>query len=59
MVKSLLSRLRPDILYRIDVNYSIENTNIHTMLGRTAHTLILDNEEGLRMIVARYKVIFG
>ena len=59
MVKSLLGRLRVDVLYRVDINFFISKRNINSMLGRTAHTLFLDNEESMRMLIARYRVVFS
>jgi hypothetical protein len=46
-------------LYRLDVNFNIEENSIDAMIGRTAHILFLENEDLMRMIVARYKVVFS
>ena len=59
MVNGLLGGVPLNVLYRLDVNFNIEETNLDSMIGRTAHILFLENEELLRMIVARYKVIFN
>ena len=59
MVNSLLGNVPFEVLYRLDVNFNIEETSLDSMIGRTAHILFLENEELLRMIVARYKVIFN
>ncbi len=59
MVNSMLSNVPFNVLYRLDVNFNIEETSLDSMIGRTAHILFLENEELLRMIVARYKVIFN
>ena len=59
MVNSLLGNVPLNVLYRLDVNFNIEETNIDSMIGRTAHILFLENEYLLKMIVARYKVIFN
>ena len=58
MVKAMLERLNVEVLYRLDVNYNIESRGLDSMLGRTAHLLILDNEQLLQMIVNRYRKIF-
>ena len=55
----MLGNVPLDVLYRLDVNFNIEETNLDSMIGRTAHILFLENEELLRMIVARYKIIFN
>ena len=59
MVNSLLGHVPAQVLYRLDVNFNIEETNLDSMIGRTAHILFLENEDLMRMIVARYKVIFS
>ena len=59
MVSNLLGGVPFDVLYRLDVNFNIEESNIDSMIGRTAHILFLENEELLKMLVARYKVIFN
>ena len=59
MVNSLLGNVPAHVLYRLDVNFNIEETNLDSMIGRTAHILFLENEDLMRMIVARYKVIFS
>ena len=58
MVQSMLDRLNVEVLYRLDINYNIESKGLDSMLGRTAHLLILDNEQLLHMIVNRYRKIF-
>lgn len=47
------------MLYRLDVNFNIEESNLDAMIGRTAHILFLENADLMRMIVARYKIIFS
>ncbi len=54
----MLDRLNVEVLYRLNVNYNIESRGLDSMLGRTAHLLILDNEQLLQMIVNRYRKIF-
>jgi len=58
MVNQMLGNVPFNVLYRLDVNFNIEETNLDSYIGRTAHILFLENEELLRMIVARYKIIF-
>ena len=55
----MLSKVPFEVLYRLDVNFNIEETNLDSMIGRTAHILFLENEELIKMIVARYKVVFN
>jgi hypothetical protein len=59
MVNSILSKPSVEVLYRLDVNFNIEETNLDSMIGRTAHLLFIENQDLMRMIVARYKMIFS
>lgn len=60
MVNNLLGKcMNLDVLYRLDVNFNIEETNVDSVLGRTAHILFLENEELMKMIVSRYKMFFS
>ena len=58
MVNNLMSKCNQDVLYRLDVHFNIEESNLDSMIGRTAHILFLDNEELAKMIVNRYKMFF-
>jgi hypothetical protein len=60
MVNNIFSKCNNlDVLYRLDVNFNIEETNLDSVIGRTAHILFLENEELLKMIVSRYKMVFS
>ena len=60
MVNNILGRCSDlDVMYRLDVNFNIEETNIDSMIGRTAHILFLENEELMKMLVSRYKAFFS
>jgi len=59
MVKHLMTKLKVDVLYRADINFNIGNSSINSMLGRTAHFLFLDDEEAIKMLVNRYRIIFS
>ena len=60
MVNNILGKCDAnlDVLYRLDVNFNIEETNLDSLIGRTAHILFLENEELMKMIVSRYKMFF-
>ena len=60
MVNNILGRTDAslDVLYRLDVNFNIEETSLDSIIGRTAHILFLENEELMKMIVSRYKMFF-
>ena len=56
MVNNILGKCNNlECMYRLDINFNIEETNIDSMIGRTAHILFLENEELMKMIVSRYK----
>ena len=60
MVNNILGKCANlEVLYRLDVNFNIEESNIDSMIGRTAHILFLENEELMKMIVSRYKMMFS
>ena len=60
MVNNLLGKCNNlETLYRLDVNFNIEETNLDSMIGRTAHILFLENDELMKMIVSRYKAFFS
>ena len=59
MVNSLISKPDINVLYRLDVNFNIEETNLDSMIGRTAHLLFIENEDLMKMIISRYKMIFS
>uniref|UniRef100_A0A7S3FS89 DUF676 domain-containing protein n=1 Tax=Strombidium rassoulzadegani TaxID=1082188 RepID=A0A7S3FS89_9SPIT len=60
MVNNILGKAANlDVLYRLDVNFNIEENNLDAMIGRTAHILFLENEELMKMIVSRYKSFFS
>lgn len=60
MVNNLLGRCNDlEVLYRLDVNFNIEETSLDSVIGRTAHILFLENEELMKMMVSRYKTFFS
>ncbi|KAM3137033.1 hypothetical protein pb186bvf_010946 [Paramecium bursaria] len=58
MVQNLLGTLQNTNVYRIDVNFDIQEKNIDTFIGRTAHILFLECQPLLRMIVSLYDPFF-
>ena len=60
MVNNILGKCNNlEVMYRLDVNFNIEETNMDSLIGRTAHILFLENEELMKMIVSRYKKFFS
>eukprot|EP01017_Pseudomicrothorax_dubius_P026621 TRINITY_DN298_c0_g1_i1.p1 TRINITY_DN298_c0_g1~~TRINITY_DN298_c0_g1_i1.p1 ORF type:complete len:775 (-),score=142.76 TRINITY_DN298_c0_g1_i1:117-2441(-) len=58
MVKSIISQLTSDHLYRVNVDFKIAEKNIDAMIGRTAHILFLENQPFQRMFIHRYAHFF-
>ena len=61
MVNNILERPtnKLEVLYRLDVNFNIEESNVDSIIGRTAHILFLENEQLMKMMVSRYKRFFN
>jgi len=60
MVNNIFSQCEKlEVLYRLDVNFNIEESNLDSMIGRTAHILFLENEALMKMFVSRYKMLFS
>jgi len=60
MVSSMMRRLPVQTLYRVDINFFMKQQGaLDSMLGRTAHGLLLADQEVLKMIVERYRIIFS
>ena len=37
MAYNIIERITSDVLYRVDVDFRIEDTNLDSFIGRTAH----------------------
>ena len=58
MAKNLLNNLNLDVLYRIDVDFRIEETNLDSFIGRTAHIQFLECQNMMKMLIHRFKEFF-
>ena len=45
-------------MYRLDVNFKIDERNIDSMIGRTAHILLMECEPLIEIIVHKYRDFF-
>lgn len=54
MSENILNQLSCDTLVRLDVNFKIDNKNLDSFIGRTAHILLVENEEFINTIVYKY-----
>jgi len=59
MTNNILSKISTDCIYRIDVNFSINKTNLDSFLGRTAHIQFLESQYLLKLLVWRYTNFFS
>lgn len=51
MVKNILGEVSSHRLKRVRVNFTIEETSIDSIIGRTAHILFLENHELVQMFL--------
>ena len=58
MAKNILGQLQCDNLIRIDVNFKIDDTNLDSLIGRTAHILLMECEPLVEILVHKYREFF-
>lgn len=58
MAQNILNNLPLDVLYRIDVDFRIEETNLDSFIGRTAHIQFLECQNMMKMLIHRFKEFF-
>jgi hypothetical protein len=58
MVENILSSLQCKKLFRLDVNFKIENTNFASFIGRTAHILLIECEPFILSLIYKYTEVF-
>jgi predicted alpha/beta hydrolase family esterase len=59
MAKNLLANVPSNVVYRLDVNFKIQEKNLDSFIGRAAHIRFLENQPLMRMIVSRYAEFFA
>ena len=59
MAKNLLKEVPINNIYRLDVNFKIQEKNLDSFIGRSAHIRFLENQPLIRMIVSRYAEFFA
>lgn len=59
MVRNILKNVKPGRLRRLDVAFKIEETNIDSLIGRTAHILFLENAELIKTIIYTHQSMFS
>jgi len=58
MAQNILGTLPADVLYRIDVDFRIEETNLDSFIGRTAHIQFLECQNMMKMLIHRFREFF-
>jgi len=58
MVRNLWEPVRPERLYRLDVNFNIPEKNLDAFIGRAAHIQFLECQPIMKMIVHNYSSMF-
>jgi hypothetical protein len=59
MVRNILQEVRCDRLRRMSVNFTIEETSLDSIIGRTAHILFLENSELVQMFLHTHPDLFS
>jgi len=59
MAKNLLKNIPLNMIYRLDVNFKIQEKNLDSFIGRAAHIQFLENQPLMRIIVSRYSEFFA
>ena len=58
MAQNILKNLPQDVLYRLDVDFSITDNNFDAFIGRTAHIQFLECQNVMKMLIYRFKEFF-
>eukprot|EP00343_Euplotes_focardii_P010884 CAMPEP_0205828008 /NCGR_PEP_ID=MMETSP0206-20130828/33792_1 /ASSEMBLY_ACC=CAM_ASM_000279 /TAXON_ID=36767 /ORGANISM="Euplotes focardii, Strain TN1" /LENGTH=117 /DNA_ID=CAMNT_0053129417 /DNA_START=449 /DNA_END=799 /DNA_ORIENTATION=- len=58
MAKNILGNVPLNQIYRLDVNFKIQEKNLDSFIGRSAHIRFLENQPLMRMFVSRYAEFF-
>lgn len=58
MAENLLGSLNCSRLYRLEVNFKIEDKSIGDMIGRTAHIQMIECEPLVLALIHKYSAVF-
>mmetsp|Transcript_7818 Transcript_7818/g.24319 ORF Transcript_7818/g.24319 Transcript_7818/m.24319 type:complete len:777 (-) Transcript_7818:77-2407(-) len=58
MLRSLLDPLKPEQVIRLNVDFHIPETNLDTVIGRTAHIQFIECQTLMRMVVHTHGFLF-
>ena len=58
MAQNLLGNIPAEVIYRIDVDFRIQEVNLDSFIGRTAHIQFLECHNLMKMLIHRFKDFF-
>ena len=58
MVENILASMRCQKLYRLDVNFKIQDSSLASLIGRTAHILMIECKPFFFNLIYRYRDVF-
>lgn len=58
MVDNIIHETKSNKLFRIDVNFKIDEKTIDNMIGRKAHILFLESDPLAKMFIHRFEHLF-
>ena len=58
MVENVLTEMKCQRLYRLDVNFKIQDRSLATLIGRTAHILMIECKPFYLNLIYRYRDVF-
>lgn len=58
MADNILQTLNCRNLYRLDVNFKIEDNSVASMIGRTAHIQMIESEQLIKALLYKYQDVF-
>ena len=59
MVENILDSLKCEKLYRLDVNFKIQETSLASLIGRKAHILLIECKPFYLNLIYRYREVFS
>jgi len=58
MVENTLSSMKCEKMYRLDVNFKIQDSSLASWIGRTAHILMIECKPFYLNLMYRYREVF-
>ena len=58
MVDNILGKMQCEKLLRLDVNFNIQDSSLASLIGRTAHILMIECKPFYLNLIYRYREVF-